>query len=207
MLKAAVAKKTKPSPTWYSCSWPDYVGDQMCEGVHNRTEPCVPLHDIAKHCNSARMYDDISDSWNQPLGNGCGVKQIIEFWAANPQLATLRNELPEAQTYYNDPDQLLIGGNGLSKTEAEVQQGMWALWSAPMVLSVELRNKSLSAEMSKILLNKEVLAVADDPLGRQATLCVHHGCQTDGILYNGGTTIWNKTLADGGVALGTMIFF
>ena len=54
------------------------------------------------------------------------------------------------------PDQLLIGNNGLSRTEAEVQMGMWALWSAPMILSVEVRNGSLPAEMKAILTNKEV---------------------------------------------------
>ena len=52
--------------------------------------------------------------------------------------------------------QLLIGNNGLSRSEAEVQMGMWALWSAPMILSVEVRNGSLTADMKAILLNKEV---------------------------------------------------
>ena len=180
MLVAAAKKKATPSPTWFSCSWPDYVGDMLCN--HSRLEPCVPLQAIAKSCNSARMYDDISDSWNQPSGNGCGVVQIIEFWSKNPQLATLRN--------------------GLSRSEAQVQQGMWALWAAPMVLSVELRNKSLAAEMKEILLNKDVLAVADDALGRQATQCKSAGCKSGGILYGGTTSIWNKTLADGSVAVG-----
>ena len=76
--------------------------------------------------------------------------------AKNPQFAELRNGLAKKERYYNDPDQLLIGNNGLSRTEAEVQMGMWALWSAPMILSVEVRNGSLSAEMKAILTNQEV---------------------------------------------------
>ena len=59
------------------------------------TEPCVPLHAVAKACNSARLYSDISDSWSQK-GNS-GIKQIIEFWQANPQLAELRNTLPAGE--------------------------------------------------------------------------------------------------------------
>ena len=65
----------------------------------------VPLHQIASTCDSARMWMDISDSWNQPTGNGVGVKNVIDFWAANPQLAELRNGLPKGATYVNDPDQ------------------------------------------------------------------------------------------------------
>jgi len=195
-LKTAAAKKGKSMP-WYSCSWPDYVADELCD--HKRTEPCVPLQEIAATCDSARLWADISDSWN--LGNG-GVKNIIDFWAKNPQLATLRNNLPTSIRYYNDPDQLLIGNNGLSRSEAEVQMGMWALWSAPMILSVELRNGSLTADMKAILLNKEVLAVSDDTLGRQATLCTNKECSNGGVLYQGGTSVWNKTLVDGSVAVG-----
>ena len=64
-LKAAALKAGKPAP-WYSCSWPDYVADMVCD--HKRTEPCVPLHAIAESCDSARLWMDISDSWNQPEG-------------------------------------------------------------------------------------------------------------------------------------------
>jgi hypothetical protein len=198
-LKAAAQKAGKQNP-WYSCSWPDYVGDIICN--HSRAEPCVPLHAIAETCDSARLWDDISDSWNQPMGNGAGVKNYIDFWAKNPQFAELRNGLANGEHYYNDPDQLLIGNNGLSRTEAEVQMGMWALWSAPMILSVEVRNGSLPTEMKDILTNKEVLSISDDQLGRQATMCVEKGCLHGGVLYGGSTSIWNKTLSDDAVAVG-----
>lgn len=52
-LKTAATKLGRASP-WYSCSWPDYVADIICD--HSRTEPCVPLHDVAAHCNSARLW-------------------------------------------------------------------------------------------------------------------------------------------------------
>ena len=123
----------------------------------------------------------------------------------NPQFAELRNGLPRSgHQYYNDPDQLLVGNNGLSRTEAQVQMGMWALWSAPMVLSVEVRNGSLTAPMKAILLNKEVLAISDDDLGRQATFCTAPGCLHGSVLYGGSTSVWNKTLADGSVAVGLL---
>eukprot|EP01046_Picozoa_sp_COSAG06_P059674 COSAG06_NODE_12424_length_1388_cov_1.412451_2_plen_102_part_00 len=61
------------------------VGDIICN--HSRAEPCVPLHAIAETCDSARLWDDISDSWNQPEGNGAGVKNYIDFWVRVPQSA------------------------------------------------------------------------------------------------------------------------
>jgi hypothetical protein len=198
-LKKAAEATGRASP-WYSCSWPDYVADITCS--HQRREPCVPLHQIAATCDSARVWMDISDSWNQPEGNGVGVKNIIDFWAKNPQLAALRNGLPKGSSYRNDPDQLLIGNDGLSRTEAEVQMGMWALWSAPMILSAEIRHGSLSPEMKAILVNVEVLAISDDELGRQATLCTDKECRQTSVLYHGGTSVWNKTLADCSVAVG-----
>lgn len=53
------------------------------------------------------------------------VQDVIDDWAANPQFAELRNSLPQGTVYYNDPDQLMIGNPGLSRSEAEVQMGMW----------------------------------------------------------------------------------
>jgi hypothetical protein len=50
----------------------------------------------------ARLWDDISDSWNQPVGNGAGVKNYIDFWAKNPQFAALRNGLRPGQICGND---------------------------------------------------------------------------------------------------------
>lgn len=112
----------------------------------------------------------------------------------------MRNGLPAGTVYYNDPDQLMVGNNGLSRTEAEAQMGMWVMFAAPLIMSTELRNGSLSTQMRDILLNTEVLAVADDALGRQATQC-KEGCSHAGVLYGGATSVWNKTLADGSVAV------
>lgn len=48
------------------------MGDVICG--RTRTEPCTPLHDVAKHCNSARLWADIADTWQTPGLNGRGIK-------------------------------------------------------------------------------------------------------------------------------------
>jgi hypothetical protein len=73
-----------------------------------------------------------------------------------------------------------------------------------MIMSTELRNDSIAPDMKAILLCQGALAISDDPLGRQATECVSAGCKHGGVLYGGATSIWNKTLADGSVAVGLL---
>jgi hypothetical protein len=153
----------------------------------------VPLHDIAANCNSARLYADTSDDWYK-------IKDIMNFWQKNTQFASLRNTLAPGSVYYNDPDMLMIGNNGLSRTEAEAQMGMWVMFAAPLIMSTEIRNGSMSLDAKATLLNKEVLALADDELGLQATQCTD-GCSHNDVLYGGATSVWNKTLADGSVAV------
>ena len=134
----------------------------------------MPLHWIAQNCHLARVYADIADGW------GDSVKPILHFWADNPQLASFRNPLlkEKGSVYYNDPDQLMIGNPGLSVSEWEAQMGMWVMFAAPLILSTEIRRGALSAEAKRVLLNKEVLALADDPLGLQVQLfqAFQNGC-------------------------------
>ena len=56
-----------------------------------------------------------------------------------------------------DHSELMIGNNGLSTAEAKIQFGMWSMWSAPLLMSNNL--KTLTPELKDILLNEEVIAV------------------------------------------------
>ena len=64
---SVLQKVGAPAP-WFSCSWPDYVADELCN--HSREEPCVPLHAIAETCDSSRLWMDISDSCVPPVSQG-----------------------------------------------------------------------------------------------------------------------------------------
>lgn len=44
---------------------------------------------------------------------------------------------------------------------------LWAIFASPLIMSVDLRN--INPEAAKILLNKNLIAVNQDPLGRQGT--------------------------------------
>jgi alpha-galactosidase len=85
--------------------------------------------------------------------------------------------------HWNDPDMLEVG-NGMKVNEDRAHFSMWCMLAAPLMSGNDLRN--VSKETLEILINKEVIAVDQDPLGIQ------------GFLYSAkeGIEIWFKPLAD-----------
>ena len=61
--------------------------------------------------------------------------------------------------------QLIIGDFGLTYDQMRAQMALWAIYAAPLIMSVDLRN--INPEAAKILLNKNVIALNQDPLGKQ----------------------------------------
>lgn len=61
--------------------------------------------------------------------------------------------------------QLIIGNYGLSLDQARVQMAVWSVLAAPLLMSVDLA--TIRPEFKEILLNKEIIAVDQDPLGKQ----------------------------------------
>lgn len=61
--------------------------------------------------------------------------------------------------------QLIIGDFGLTMDQWRAQMALWAIYAAPLIMSVDLR--IIDPEAAKVLLNKNVIAVNQDPLGKQ----------------------------------------
>ncbi|VDM73387.1 unnamed protein product [Strongylus vulgaris] len=51
---------------------------------------------------------------------------------------------------------------------AIAQMTIWSIWSAPLIMSNDLR--IIGPEFRKILLNREVIAIDQDPMGRMGRL-------------------------------------
>lgn len=69
---------------------------------------------------------------------------------------------------WDDSDFIIGGDSGMTLAETRSQLGLWAMMSAPLILSSDLARQTPAA--LHILGNREVLAVDQDPLGRMATL-------------------------------------
>lgn len=132
--------------------------------------------------NMWRSTGDIIDCWDcKKSWGGNGVSQILD------QMNGL--ETYAGPGHWNDPDMLEVGNGGMSRDEYRTHFSMWAIFSAPLLAGNDISN--MSAETRDILLNKEVIAVDQDPLGIQGRR----------VRKQGDLEVWSKQLADGGRAV------
>jgi len=129
----------------FSCSWPAYISD---------SQKALYYPYMAKICNIWRNWDDIQDSY-------ASMSSIANYWGDHSEVLAAVAK-PGS---FNDPDQLIIGNSGLNQDESQTQMAIWAIVAAPLLMSNDLR--SIPAWAKAILQNKEVIAVNQDPLGRQ----------------------------------------
>ena len=69
---------------------------------------------------------------------------------------------------WNDADFIIAGDRGTTVAESRTQLALWAMMSAPLILSSDL--EKLDSRAIAILSNEAVLAIDQDPLGESATL-------------------------------------
>jgi alpha-galactosidase len=69
---------------------------------------------------------------------------------------------------WNDPDMLEVGNGGMTDTEYRTHFALWAMMSAPLLIGSDLR-KATPATLA-ILGNRDVIAIDQDRLGRQAAV-------------------------------------
>jgi alpha-galactosidase len=91
--------------------------------------------------------------------------------------------------HWNDPDMLEVGNGGMTTTEYRSHFSLWALMAAPLMAGNDLR--SMTPEIRDILTNKEVIAIDQDPLGRQGRR----------VAKDGDLEVWSKQLQDGSRAV------
>lgn len=123
-------------------------------------------YDWGTIANQWRTTEDIKGDWDLHHVNDypMGVINIVDINA--PLYAQA------GPGHFNDADMLEVGvynveGHaGLSDVEARAHFGLWALMSSPLIAGNDVR--SMSATTQQILTNPDVVAIDQDPLGRQA---------------------------------------
>ena len=126
--------------------------------------------------NSWRTTGDIRDNWTSMSTIGFD-QQIGREKFAGPG-------------HWNDPDMLEIGNGEMTDTEYRTHMSLWSLLAAPLLAGNDLR--SVAPDILDILTNKEVIAIDQDALGKQATR----------ISKDGDLEVWSRPLADGSLAVG-----
>jgi len=156
------------------------VGGDICGSWYNQTRPPSPT---ARGCYDRVYQQGIVDYLTSP-----GVRAQVAL--AGPG-------------HFIDPDMLEVGtrgvsprgqgltGDALDLAEARTNFAIWAMWSAPLIAGNDPRAMSGTDPVSQILLNRAIIAIDQDPLGRPASL----------IVSRGGWQVWRKQLTSGRTAV------
>jgi len=123
-----------------------------------------------------RTTGDIQDCWDcsQPWG-GMGLIHIIDLQADLHPYA--------GPGHWNDPDMLEVGNGKMTTAEYRAHFSFWCLLAAPLMAGNDVRD--MTPETKEILLNKEAIAIDQDPLGMQGRRIAKYGA----------TEVWAKPLS------------
>lgn len=121
-----------------------------------------------------RTSEDIADRW-------VSVMHILDQQEALAEFA--------GPDHWNDPDMLEVGNGGMSDTEYRSHFSLWAILAAPLMAGNDVR--AMSDATRQILTASEVIAVDQDPLGRQGRR----------VRQENGVEIWVRELAGGSRAV------
>jgi alpha-galactosidase len=150
-----------------------------------------------------RCAGDIRDKWkdtdssrNPPYTGTYGIMDVITDNAPLSKYA--------GPGRWNDMDMLVVGmygkegpsalagGTGCTDTEYQTQMSMWCMMASPLAASNDIRK--MNAATKRILMNKEVIALNQDALGRQAEMKIK----------NEDWYVFVKTLANGDCAVSVL---
>jgi len=126
--------------------------------------------------NLWRTTGDIRDSWPSMSKIGFDEQAGLES-AAGPG-------------HWNDPDMLEVGNGGMTGDEYRTHMSLWSILAAPLLAGNDLR--SVPPDILQILTNREVIAVDQDPLGKQGKR----------VAKSGDLEVWARPLAGGAWAVG-----
>jgi len=121
-----------------------------------------------------RTTNDVRDKWKRRSveEGGEGILDIVDLNVSLDKYA--------GPGHWNDMDMLVVGlkgkkgpsgdlgGTGCTNTEYQSQMSLWSIMASPLAATNDLRK--MDAETNRILLNREVIAINQDPLGKQAVL-------------------------------------
>ena len=114
-----------------------------------------------------RTSYDVGDKWDEPRNehSQIGILTSIDVMCDLERFA--------GPGGWNDPDMLVIGlansgfikGGGCTEAEYRTQMSMWSMFSAPLMLGCDV--SKMSEATKTILLNKDIIAIDQDPIGKQ----------------------------------------
>jgi alpha-galactosidase len=121
--------------------------------------------------NLWRTTGDINDSWRSMAMIGFDRQVGLDKFAG--------------PGHWNDPDMLEIGNGDMTDVEYRTHMSLWSMLAAPLLAGNDIRD--MTPDTKEILLNREVIAIDQDSLGKQGYR----------VSKDGRSEVWAKPLAGG----------
>ncbi|MDR7333774.1 glycoside hydrolase family 27 protein [Roseateles asaccharophilus] len=128
-----------------------------------------------------RTTGDIFDAWQGKKDWSIGMVDILDR-----NVDSWRHAGPDR---WPDPDMLEVGNGGMTVTEYESHFSLWAMLAAPLMAGNDMAN--MSADTRRILTNKDIIAVDQDPLAQPARR----------VRKDGDLEVWTRPLQGGDIAV------
>jgi alpha-galactosidase len=177
----------------------DYVKYDNC---NNQNVPAIErytrMRDALQHTGRPIVFSICEWGQNRPWEWGSDVGHLWRTTgdisdSFSSMLSIVRQNAPLADAagpgHWNDPDMLEVGNGGMTDVEYRSHFSLWAIMSAPLLIGADLRRASQAT--FDTLLNRDVIAVDQDPLGRQGRV----------LSNQDGLWTFAKPLAGGDVAV------
>jgi alpha-galactosidase len=133
-------------------------------------------------------------SWGRKVGGNLWrtTGDIADDYATMSRIGFDKNGAPHngGPGGWNDPDMLEVGNGGMSLEEYRTHISLWTLMAAPLLLGDDVR--AVQPDILSLLVNRDVIAIDQDPLGRQGLP----------LRRLGDVEIWTRALAGGALAVG-----
>ena len=138
------------------CEWGQRQCEEWCEEVGGQLW---------------RTTYDVRDMWKDVTNEGgMGILDIVNITSPLSSYAR-KGQCPDMDMLFvglhgvRGPSSAL-GGKGCTQAEYQTQMSLWCMFSSPLAMTNDMRK--VSEEDRRILLNREVIAINQDPLGKVA---------------------------------------
>jgi len=199
----------KKDATTYASWGVDYLKEDSCyaSSDHPTAFQQYGLMRDALNATGRDIYFSLCgwNSWYAPegwtLGNSWRIAGDCNTWPNVQNAIDTNVPLTEYAKPggWNDPD-MLIGSDSstaahLTPNQSRTMFSLWAVMAAPLLIGSNIR--SLNAWDLQTYSNTEVIAVNQDPAGRQGTRLAGGNLHDNASAFN----VWGKKLQDGSAAL------
>jgi alpha-galactosidase len=126
--------------------------------------------------------------WGADVGNMWRTTgDISANWTSMINITHFNDDLAQfaGPGHWNDADMLQVGNGSLTDNEDRTHFSLWAMMASPLLIGTNIINPT--ANTLNVLRNADVIAIDQDPLGRQGTI----------VSSSSGRVVYNKVLANG----------